>query len=139
MSSETPPPHPESSPTSTSKSQGMDENTWCMIAHLLGFCGYLGNGIGSIIGPLVLWLIKKETAPLVAEHAKEALNFNISITIYFLACGAFMLVTFGIGAIIAVPAMIALLICHLIFTIIAAIKASEGVFYRYPLTLRLVK
>ena len=69
----------------------------------------------------------------------SALNFNISVAIYALALVLLMIVTFGIGALIAVPGLIALGIFHLVFAIIAAIKANAGIFYRYPLTLRLVK
>lgn len=145
VSDDTPPPIDEPAPPqATSSAQpatsgGMGDNTWCLLSHLSGLVGYLGNGIGGVIAPLIIYLVKKDTSPLIASHAKEALNFNISVAIYALALVLLMIVTFGIGALIAVPGLIALGIFHLVFAIIAAIKANAGIFYRYPLTLRLVK
>ena len=147
MSEDNPPPideptQPQSTPPAqpaASSGSGMGENTWCLLSHLSGLVGYLGNGIGGVIAPLIIYLVKKDTSPVIGSHAKEALNFNISVAIYALALVLLMIVTFGIGALIAVPGLIALGIFHLVFTIIAAIKANDGVLYRYPLTLRLVK
>ena len=67
------------------------------------------------------------------------LNFNISVTIYGLCLFAFILVTLGFGALLAAPAGLALFVFHLVCTIKGSIKANEGILYRYPLTLRLVK
>ncbi len=117
----------------------MSDNTWCLLSHLSGLLGYLGNGIGGLIAPLIIYLVKKDTSPVIASHAKEALNFNISVTLYVIGLVILMVVTLGIGVIIGIPGLVALVIFHLVFTIIAAIKASGGVLYRYPLTLRLVK
>ena len=110
-----------------------------MLCHLCGLIGYFGNGLGSIIGPLVVWIIKKDTIPAVDRHGKEALNFNISIGIYYLALLAFTFATFGIGAILSVPLFLALAIFHLVCVILAATKANNGEEYRYPLCLRLLK
>jgi uncharacterized Tic20 family protein len=110
-----------------------------MICHLAGLVGYLGNGFGSIIGPLVVWLVKKDEIPEVDEHGKEALNFNISVTIYFLILGAATVVTFGIGILLTGPFMIVLAVFHLVCVIVAAMKANNGEPYRYPMCIRLVK
>ena len=126
----TPPPNPGG---------GMSDNTWSMIAHLSGLIGYLGNGIGGVIATLVIWLIKKDDSPVIESQAREALNFNISVLIYGVALVILVVITFGIGVFLAIPAGIALAIFHVVCTIIAAIKANEGKPYRYPLTLRLVK
>ena len=105
-----------------------------MAAHLAALTGYLGNGVGSIIGPLIVWLIKRETMPLVDDQGKEALNFNISNFIYIL--GSLVLVpVFGLGFLL----MFLIGIFHLVFTIVAGVKAYEGVAYRYPLTIRFIK
>jgi uncharacterized Tic20 family protein len=77
--------------------------------------------------------------PFVDDQAKEALNFNISVALVFLALFLLSVMTLGIGLIIAIPAWIIIGIAWLVFTIIAGIKAHEGVAYRYPLTLRLIK
>jgi uncharacterized Tic20 family protein len=88
---------------------------------------------GSIVGPLIIWLIKKDEMPFVDDQGKEALNFNISMTIYGLI--SVLLVFVLIGFIL----LVVLGIAWLVLAIVAAVKANEGIAYRYPLTLRLVK
>ncbi|MDB6091563.1 MAG: transrane protein [Gammaproteobacteria bacterium] len=103
-----------------------------MIAHLAAFAG-LVVPVGNIIAPLVIWLARRDTSAFVAGEAKEALNFNISVALAALVCGLLTLVSVG------VLLGLALFIAWLSMTIIAAIKASEGIGYRYPVSLRLVK
>ena len=110
-----------------------------MLCHLGGLTGYVANGLGSIVVPLIVWIIKKDEIPEVDRHGKEALNFNISIVIYALALGVVTFVTFGIAAIVTIPLMLALVIFHFVCVIVAAIKANNGEEYQYPLCLRLVK
>ncbi|MDN5924561.1 MAG: DUF4870 domain-containing protein [Xanthomonadales bacterium] len=114
-----------------------------MFAHLSallgGLCSSWFGGWGVFVGPLIIWLVKKDTMPFVDDQGKEALNFNITVAIAFVALGLFAIMTFGIGLIIAIPAWVIIGIYWLVFTIIAAIKSNEGVAYRYPLTLRLIK
>ena len=133
----TPPPPPSGTP-------GAEERQWAMFAHLSALLGGIltsgwAGSIGCFIGPLIIWLVKKDTMPFVDDQAKEALNFNITVGIVFFALFLLALLTFGIGLVIAVPLWIIIGIAWLVFTIIAAIKANEGVAYRYPFTLRLVK
>jgi uncharacterized Tic20 family protein len=121
-----------------------EERQWAMFAHLSALLGAIltgafGGGWGCFIGPLVIWLVKKDTMPFVNDQGKEALNFNITVAIAFLILLILSIMTFGIGLIIAVPLWIIIGIAWLVFTIIAAIKANEGVRYRYPFTLRLIK
>ena len=123
---------------------GAEERQWAMFAHLSALVGGIltsgwAGSIGCFIGPLIIWLVKKDTMPFVDDQAKEALNFNITVGIVFFALFLLALLTFGIGLVIAVPLWIIIGIAWLVFTIIAAIKANEGVAYRYPFTLRLVK
>ncbi|MEO5558462.1 MAG: DUF4870 domain-containing protein [Dokdonella sp.] len=118
--------------------QTSDERTWAMIGHLSAFSAFV-TGIGCVAGPLIVWLVKRDTLPFAADQAKEALNFNITALI---ACAALWIITIGtffIGALLTVPAGLLLFVAWVVFTIIAAIKANEGVAYRYPFTLRLVK
>jgi hypothetical protein len=103
-----------------------------MLAHLTAFAGFL-IPLGSVIAPLIVWLVKRDQSPFVADQGKEALNFNISVLLAGIVCG--VLVWIFIGILLGV----ALFIFWLAMTIIAGIKASEGVRYRYPFTLRLVK
>lgn len=138
----TPPPMAETPPPMTS-GISEDERMWAMFAHLSALLGGLltsaFGGWGSFLGPLVIWLIKKDTMPFVDDQGKEALNFNITLAIIFVALTIFSVVTLGIGLLIAVPVAILVGIGALVLIIIASIKAKDGVAYRYPLTLRLVK
>jgi len=109
-----------------------DEKTWGMLCHLSSFAGMIVP-IGNILGPLVIWLIKKAEMPFVDDQGKEALNFQISITIYFFA--SFLLVFVIIG----IPLLIAVAIFDVVMTIIAAVKANGGEAYRYPLCIRIIK
>lgn len=118
--------------------QSSDERLWAMIGHLSAFSAFV-TGIGCIVGPLIVWLVKKDTLPFAADQAKEALNYNITVAIGFVALVLFSIITLGIGLVIAYPVGVLLWLAWIVFTIIAAIKANEGVAYRYPFTLRLVK
>lgn len=133
----TPPPPP--APGTPSK----EERQWAMFAHLSALLGGLltsaFGGWGFFIGPLVIWLMKKDEMPFVADQAKEALNFNITVSAIFLILLVLTVMTLGIGILISGPLMLVVGIAALVLIIMAAIKANEGVAYRYPLTIRLVK
>jgi uncharacterized protein len=116
----------------TTHAPAPEERTWGMLVHLCAFAG-LVVPLGSLLGPLVLWLIKRDQSGFVAEQGKEALNFNISILIAGLICWALVFVFIGILL------GVALFIYWLAMTIIAGIKAGEGVRYRYPFAIRLLK
>jgi uncharacterized Tic20 family protein len=135
-------PHAATTPAATAPSA--DERQWAMFAHLSSLLGGLltsgwAASAGFFIGPLVIWLIKKETMPFVDDQGKEALNFSITVSIAFVALMIMTIMTLGIGALLTIPLMLAVGITSLIFVIIAAIKSHEGVRYRYPVSLRLVK
>lgn len=135
--SDLPPPPPPVSPLG---SPSQEERQWALFAHLSALLGALiTGGIGLFVGPLVIWLIKKDTMPFVDDQGKEALNFNITMAILGVALIVLTVITLGIGVLLTIPVGLAASIAWLVFTIIAAIKASEGVSYRYPLTLRLIK
>ncbi len=136
----TPPPPPPSTPGAPTA----EERQWAMFAHLSALVGGIltsgwAGSIGCFIGPLIIWLVKKDTMPFVDDQAKEALNFNITVGIVFFALFLLALLTLGIGLVVSIPLWIIIGIAWLVFTIIAAIKANEGVAYRYPFTLRLIK
>jgi len=107
-------------------------NLYGMLCHLLALAGYIGIPLGNIIGPLVMWLIKKDQYPFVNDQGKESLNFQISLTIYGVVSALLMMV--GIGFVL----LAALWVFGLVMVILAAIKANEGVAYRYPLTIRFI-
>jgi len=121
-----------------------EERQWAMFAHLSALVGGIltsgwAGSIGCFIGPLIIWLVKKDTMTFVNDQGREALNFNITVGIVFLGLFVLTIVTLGIGLILTVPLMIIVGIAWLVLTIIAGMKANEGVAYRYPFTLRLIK
>lgn len=136
-----PPESPQLPPSSGMPSP--EERQWAMFAHLSALAGGLLTspigGWGFFLGPLVIWLMKKETMPFVADQAKESLNFNITVSAIFLILLILTIVTLGIGALLTVPVMLVVGIGALVLIVMAAIKANEGVAYRYPLTIRLIK
>jgi uncharacterized protein len=117
-----------------------EERQWAMFAHLSALLGGLLTsaigGWGFFLGPLVIWLMKKDTMPFVADQAKEALNFNITVSAIFVILLILTLFTLGLGAILTLPAMLVVGIGALVLIVMAAIKANEGVAYRYPFALR---
>jgi len=138
----TPPPSPpHQEPASVIDPQ---ERQWGMFAHLSALVGgFVTTGwagsIGCFLGPLIIWLVKKDTMPFVDDQGKEALNFNITVAIVFFALTIFWIVTLGIGLFIAIPGYIIVGVYWLVMTIVASIKANDGVAYRYPICLRLIK
>jgi uncharacterized Tic20 family protein len=110
-----------------------EARNWAMIAHLAALAGYTGIPLANLIGPLVVWMIKKDEMPFVNDQGKEALNFQITMTICLIVSGVLVLCA-GIG----ILGLIVFGIVDLVFTIIAAISAAGGKAYRYPMTLRLV-
>ncbi|MFW6060673.1 MAG: DUF4870 domain-containing protein [Phycisphaeraceae bacterium] len=102
-----------------------------MLAHVTALAGFV-IPFGNVVGPLVIWLIKKDEMPFVADQAKEALNFQITVTLALFACGFLF---FLIVPLLLIPVIG---IADLVFIIIAAMKANEGTAYRYPLTIRLI-
>ena len=130
--SENPQETPQVAPQ-TAPQYSKDEQQWAMIAHLSALAGFV-IPFGNVIGPLVVWLIKKDTMPLVDQHGKEALNFQITVMIAVFVCILLMLILIGIFLIFVVG------LGALVLTIIAAVKVANGELdYKYPLTLRLIK
>ena len=127
MQTDQTPPQPE-----PSQVDSRDQNMWAMLCHLSTLAGFI-IPLGNVIGPLVIWMIKKDVYPLVDDQGKEALNFQISMTIYYVISGILILILIGI------PLLIGLALFSLVVTIIAMVKASDGVAYRYPLSIRFIK
>ena len=116
-------------------SDGLPSNEarqWGMFTHLSALAGFIVP-FGNLLGPLIFWQIKKNEWPFADDQGKEALNFQITVTIAMLVSFVLMVVVIGFLLMLVVG------IGALVFTILAAIKANEGVHYRYPWTLRLIK
>ena len=124
-----PPPNPES-----------QARTWNMLCHLSALAGFIGVPLGNILGPLLVWQLKKNEFPSVEIHGKAALNFQITVTLAVLIGGAVMVLgmLFCFGWLL-LPVVILIGLAGLIFPIIAGIKASNGEDYKYPWSLELVK
>ena len=109
-----------------------EARTFGMLCHLGGLAGLI-IPFGNVIAPLVFWLVKKDMYPFVDRHGKEALNFQISITIYAVISGILFLVIIGAFLLPLVG------LFSLIMSIVAGIKANSGEEFRYPLCIRLIK
>ena len=130
QASQPPPGSPPQNPQPPALRQDRTLDATC---HFLSFAGLIGIPFGNILGPLVLWAIKKDEMPSVNEHGKESINFQISMTIYTIIAGLSIFILIGI---VLLPAIIVL---NLVLVIIAGVKAANGEFYRYPLTIRFIK
>lgn len=119
------PPAPTGEPTA-------EDKQWGLFAHLSSLAGLI-IPFGNILGPLIIWQVKKDSLPFAADQGKEALNFNITIAIAAIISGLLTLVLIGFLLLPLVG------LAWLVFTIIAAVKANNGEAYRYPFALRLVK
>lgn len=113
-----------------------DERLMGMLIHLL-------NLLTGFIGPLILWLIKKDESRFIDHHGKEALNFAISLLIYSTCLVALFIVvgvlTLGIGFLVLMPLFFAFGVAVWIFEILACVQAYQGSWYHFPLTIRFIR
>jgi uncharacterized protein len=132
---ETPPPIAPAAPLKTDS----HDKLLIILCHLSAFLG-----VGLLL-PFIIWLVKKGESEKVAAHAREALNFHLTIFLLGVCCAPFAIVLLLIPLVnflfmlVFVPVCALIALGTLVLSIIAAVQASEGKFYRYPLTLRLVK
>lgn len=122
----------DNQPASGGGEPSSEECQWAMFAHLSALIGFV-IPFGTIIGPLVVWQMKKNDMPFVAQQGVEALNFQITVALAFLAAAllSVILIGFLLMPIIGIGA--------LVLTIIAGIKANQGEHYEYPINWRIVK
>jgi uncharacterized Tic20 family protein len=102
------------------------DRLWAVLCHLSFFLGF------GLILPLVAYLVMRKDTPYVAEQAREALNFHISVFLWAIGSAILIVATIGIFM------LLGLAVLTTVASIIAAIKASEGIYYRYPLCIRFV-
>jgi len=110
-----------------------DARTWAMACHLSALVGTLGNGVGFILGPLIVWILKKDVDPFVDGHGKEAVNFQLTMLIAALACIPLCFVVIGFFLLPIVG------ILAIVLPIIAGLEANKGNIYRYPFCIRFIK
>lgn len=134
MPPSTPPPPPAGGTHSS------ESRNWAMGAHLSAF---IGAWVAlAFVGPLIIYLVRKDQDPFAEHHAREALNFNLTLLVVIvvgtIAGLVLSLVTFGLALLVVIPLGAAVAIGWLVLTIIAAIRASNGEEYRYPFNIRFV-
>lgn len=114
--------------------ENKDARMWGMLCHISALAGFV-LPFGNLIGPLVLWQIKKNEFPFADDQGKESLNFQILVSIALLVTVVLGVVTCGIGFILT-PLV---LIVGVVFAILGGVKANTGVKYRYPFNWRMIK
>jgi len=120
----------ETTPPSPTSSSSADVRTWNVLCHASALLGFFFPWAGHILAPLIVWLVKRGDSPEIDAHGKESVNFQLSMLIYSIISGILCLVLIGF-------VLLAILhVLNVVFVIIASIRASEGNFYRYPLTIR---
>ena len=106
--------------------------TWTVLCHASALLGVFFHFPGHILGPLIVWLAKRHDSPEIDAHGKESLNFQISMLLYNAIAVVFCLVLIGF---LVLPI---LWVLNAVFVIVASIQASDGKFYRYPMTIRFI-
>jgi hypothetical protein len=129
--SDQPPPPSEPTPPAPPPPAAQD-NSLAMLCHLLALAGYVVP-LGNILGPLIIWLVKKDESETVDYHGKESLNFQITVTIAAFVAALTICIAIGLVLLPAVG------VANLVFIIIASVKANQGERYRYPICIRLIK
>jgi hypothetical protein len=109
-----------------------DERMWGMFCHLSALSGFI-IPFGNVIGPLIIYSMKKDEYAFVADQGKESLNFQISMLIYLIISGIAVLLVVGIFMLIIFGLL------SLILTVVASVRANDGEYYRYPLCIRFIK
>ena len=127
-----PPSPPQAPPPPASGEGSNDERTWGLLAHLSALSGFVVP-LGNVLGPLIVWQVKKNEMPFVDDQGKEALNFQITVAIIAIICLVLVLILIGILL------LWALALANLVFIIIAALAANNGQAYRYPFAFRFIK
>jgi uncharacterized Tic20 family protein len=121
----------EDTPLSTEEDK--QARIWGMLCHLTALLGMIGIPLGNVLGPLIVWLVKKNTYPFVNEQGRESLNFQLSMTIYAIAAALLIYIKMGMALLLVVAGI------NFFLIIIASIRAFNGETYTYPFTIRLIK
>ncbi len=134
------PPPPAAPPAAPPPNPENQARMWNMLCHLSALAGFVGVPFGNILGPLIVWQIKKNEIPSVDLHGKAALNFQITVTLIVLAGAVAALIGsfFCLGWLLF-PLVVLIALAGLVFAIIAGIKANNGETYKYPFSFEFVK
>ena len=112
-----------------------DERNLAVISHLSGMAGILVGGLVGFLGPLIIYLMKKDSSVYIESQAKEALNFQITLLLISVGCVALLVVSCGF----LFPVVFVPMILQFVFAIIAALAVRNGEHYRYPFNIRFLK
>jgi len=121
-------------PTTVTKQPlfGLQENAFLMLMHLSQFAGWILPGLGFIL-PIAMWLTNKDDNENVDKHGKNILNFTISYFIYAAIAGILVIIAIGLVLLVVLGIVVTVAI------IIAAVKANNGEYWKYPMTIEFVK
>lgn len=127
-------------PSTTASSES---RSWALAAHVTAMFGAVAGGVAAFVGPLVVWLLRRDADPFSAEHARQALNFNLSVLLY--AAVAFVggliatVLSLGLALIVLVPLGVLALVAYAVVSVLGAVAASNGRPFAYPGALPLVR
>ena len=125
------------------QSPSLSDRQWAAGVHvaalLAAMMTSLWAGVAGAIAALIVWMLVRDKSAFATEHAKEAVNFNLSMFIYAAIAVLLVVFTLGIGLIVALPMWVVLALAWIVCTLLAAFKAYDGQPYRYPITIRLFK
>jgi hypothetical protein len=131
---------PQFQPPSSLLPGEIEARRWNMFCHLSALCGLVFPPVGAVLGPLLIWQIKKHEIPSVEAHGKAALNFQLTILIVVVAgAAAAVPLSFICIGYMFIPVVIAAWLCGIILPIIAGVKANDGIPYKYPFSFDLIK
>ena len=134
------PAQPTPTPTPAQTPNESQIRTWNMWCHLSALAGLIGIPFGNVLGPLIVWQIKKNEIPSVEVHGKAALNFQLTVLIAAVITGfAAFILSFILIGFLLIPVVFVICVCGAVFAIIAGLKANEGKDYRYPYSIQFVK
>ncbi len=137
---------PSAPPAASASSVSADDRQWGLFLHLSALSGFV-IGLGFLLGPLILWVVRKDKSPFIDRHGKAAVNFQLNLLILVIAVVAVGVVaiigTLGIGALVVVPLFIigalALTVAEVLFPVRAALRANEGKEPDYPVLVTFLK
>jgi uncharacterized Tic20 family protein len=137
-----PPPPPQDAPPTSPPSPGIDatERQWALGLHFSALLGFAGPHLLNVIGPLIIWLIKKQDSPYLDAVGKRVLNFQLSYSLYgFAAITLFGLLWWLVIGFIFLPIYAIVGVAWLVLTIIGAVKESNGETYEYPYVIKFLQ
>ncbi len=115
-----------------------DACQWAMLCHVAALAQFALPSFGQIIGPLILWLMKREQHPFIDEQGKESLNFQISLTVYTIVGSILLLIT-CVGVFLIAILALGIVALSAVYSVIGALAANKGQHFRYPMTIRFLK